>query len=503
MKLNEINLMLFTVFVAIDSFQHEMLSIRRTNRMEMSLNRKDIFDENNGNSDRRRIIESSILSSVLSLINPYICRSEESTELSTSVKYAGTSTSPVIEEKAEEYFYEEIEKRRISVFEKVSPSVVFIDTFAEQRDAFSMNVMDVPLGAGSGFIWDDKGHIITNYHVIRNANYAQVAILTKNSVDTEKSSSKSSSKKKLRRKSIGMDTSEELIPYTSMRSIANKDPSITKYNRNVFKARVVGIDPSKDIAVLKVDAPVYDLHPIEIGRSDNLKVGQTGMAIGNPFGLDHSLTVGVISGLGREVKSPIGRPITNVIQTDAAVNPGNSGGPLLNGSGKLIGMNTAIYSTSGSSSGIGFAIPVDSVKYIVETLIRDGKIIRPIIGITYLESKQAYALGIKNGVLVLDVPINSAAYKAGLRGTRRSPEGLIEIGDIIIQIEDMVINTETNLFEALEKYKPGDRVLITVNRVEQYSLPKYNEDRLTMTKKTLTTQLIPSNTASLVTMDMK
>ena len=196
-----------------------------------------------------------------------------------------------------------------------------------------------------------------------------------------------------------------------------------------------------------------------------------------------ALTVGVVSGIGREVKSPIGRPITNVIQTDAAINPGNSGGPLLDSNGKFIGMNTAIYSPSGGSAGIGFAIPADSVKFIVDTLIRDKKVVRPILGISLLESKQARALGIDRGVLVLNVPTGSAAFKSGMRGTRRTEGGLIEIGDIIIQIDDATINTETDLFSALEMYKPGDTVKVTVNRpdLESPSSPK-----LKLKPKTLT-----------------
>ncbi len=210
----------------------------------------------------------------------------------------------------------------------------------------------------------------------------------------------------------------------------------------------------------------------------------------------------MISGTGREVRSPSGRPISNVIQTDAAINPGindllccnlvlqpffssssnlalnsssffsfqtisgNSGGPLLDSKGRLIGMNTAIYSPSGGSAGIGFAIPVDTLKYIVDTLIRDGKVVRPVIGISYLESRQAQALGIRKGVLILDVPPSSPAFMAGLRGTRRTESGLIEIGDIIIKIEDKPIDNEADLFEVLEGFKPGDRIRITVNRVE-------------------------------------
>ena len=242
------------------------------------------------------------------------------------------------------------------------------------------------------------------------------------------------------------------------------DPAIADFKRRVYKARVVGIDPGKDIAVLKIDAPPEDLYPILQGTSRYLRVGQSAMAIGNPFGLDHTLTTGVISGLGREVKSPVGRPISNVIQTDAAVNPGNSGGPLLDSSGRFIGMNTAIYSPTGASAGIGFAIPVDSVRYIVQTLIRDGRIVRPILGISFLESKQARSLGINRGVLVLDVPISSPAYEAGMKGTRRTPDGLIEIGDIIIGIESDAVDTESDLFRSMESYKPGDTVRVKVNR---------------------------------------
>ena len=260
--------------------------------------------------------------------------------------------------------------------------------------------MEVPLGAGSGFVWDEKGHIVTNYHVIRSAKSAQVAILTKVFDDDDPKKPKANpapSPSIAQRKASAQPDST-----SSISSMRNSKSPITSYTRRVYKARVIGVDPGKDIAVLKIDAPVYDLHPIEIGTSESLRVGQTAMAIGNPFGLDHTLTVGVISGMGREVRSPIGRPISNVIQTDAAVNPGNSGGPLLNKRGQMIGINTAIYSPSGASAGIGFAIPSDPLKYIVETLIRDGRVVRPVLGISYLESKQARALGITKGVLILD-----------------------------------------------------------------------------------------------------
>ncbi|GAX12619.1 hypothetical protein FisN_13Lh084 [Fistulifera solaris] len=338
----------------------------------------------------------------------------------------------------------ESESKRIAIFEKTAPSVVFLDTFTERRDQFSPNIMEVPLGSGSGFVWDKEGHIVTNYHVVRNALTAQIAILTDAACQ----------------QSCKNDVP---IPYTSMRGSSSFGNG--NIARSVFKAKVVGVDPSKDIAVLKVDAPPELLQPIAVGTSKGLKVGQTALAIGNPFGLDHTLTTGIVSGLGREVRSPIGRPISNVIQTDAAINPGNSGGPLLDSSGKLIGMNTAIYSPSGASSGIGFAIPSDTIKFVVETLIRDGRVVRPIIGISYLESRQARSLGITNGVLILDVPPGSPAAAAGLKGTRRTENGLIEIGDIIIQVGNTKINREADLFEALEDLQPGDVVEVKVNRL--------------------------------------
>ncbi|KAG7359197.1 trypsin-like peptidase domain containing protein [Nitzschia inconspicua] len=393
---------------------------------------------------------------------------------------------------------EESENRRIEVFERNAPSVVFIDTFAEKQDVFSPNVMEVPLGTGSGFVWDKQGHIVTNYHVVRNAKFAQVALITPRKGEKttmgflpsqqqqqlpQQTSSSSSTTTSLDSSSLDVFS----VSPSAFRSSTNKMTS-AEYKRTVFKAQVIGSDPGKDIAVLKIDAPEELLYPISVGRSAGLKVGQLSLAIGNPFGLDHSLTAGVISGLGREVRSPIGRPITNVIQTDAAINPGNSGGVLLDSGGRLIGMNTAIYSPSGASAGIGFAIPVDTVKYIVDTLIRDGKVVRPILGISFLESKQARALGIGRGVLVLDVPAGSPAAQAGLKGTRRTETGLVEIGDIIVKVGGTIIETEANLFEALEDYKPGDSVEVKVLRIDAVN------DQLTQRELTLNIRLQSSET---------
>jgi S1-C subfamily serine protease len=223
---------------------------------------------------------------------------------------------------------EDSENRRIDIFERNAPSVVFIDTFAEKQDVFSPNVMEVPLGTGSGFVWDKQGHIVTNYHVVRNAKFAQVALITprkgtKESIgllssQQQQQLSPQASSSAFSSTNNDSDTSSldvfSVSPSAASRSTTTNKFSSAGYKRSVFKATVIGADPGKDIAVLKIDAPQELLYPISVGKSAGLKVGQLSLAIGNPFGLDHSLTSGVISGLGREVRSPIGRPITNVIQ---------------------------------------------------------------------------------------------------------------------------------------------------------------------------------------------
>lgn len=396
------------------------------------------------------------------------------------------------------------EENRIAIFERVAPSVVYIDTFSEKRDVFSTNVMEVPIGSGSGYIWDNEGHIVTNFHVVQEAKSAQVAILT----------SVASSAVGVKRNnplftSIGgggatastssgasSTTTAMVNPFTSVRpgALGSKGSSVLKdYTRSVYKARVIGVDPTKDIAVLKIDAPINELRPIEVGTSQGLRVGQSSLAIGNPFGLDHTLTTGVISGIGREVKSPTGRPISNVIQTDAAINPGNSGGPLLDSAGRMIGMATAIYSPSGASAGVGFAIPADTVKYVVAMLIENGQIVRPLLGVSILDSKQArQALGISKGVLILEVKDGTPAAKAGLRGIRRSDSGIIEIGDIIIAIEGSPIEKEGDLFKAVEQFKPGDVVNVTVNR-PQVEMSEDGEPEIRLKELTFPVKLIASD----------
>ncbi|KAL1510860.1 hypothetical protein AB1Y20_005693 [Prymnesium parvum] len=304
------------------------------------------------------------------------------------------------------------------LFRDATPSIVYINTFVAATDRITMNAVEVPSGAGSGVIWDEDGHVVTNYHVIKGANAARVAV-TENGRST------------------------------------------------LYDASLVGYNPDKDVAVLSLDrssAPRAKLRPIPLGESSSLRVGQTALAIGNPFGLDHSLTVGVVSGLGREMRAPSGRPITNVIQTDAAINPGNSGGALLDSSGRLVGMNTAIYSPSGASAGIGFAIPVDTLKQQVELLLKSGRVMRPTIGVVYAQGAQASSLGVQEGVLVLSVPKPSPAADAGLRGTYRDSDGSIVLGDVIVGLQEDVIKSDYDLFKALDKCNPGQTVSLTVER---------------------------------------
>ena len=303
------------------------------------------------------------------------------------------------------------EKSTIALFREASPSVVHITAIAVQRDLFTLNLYQIPEGTGSGFIWDNSGNIITNFHVIQNADAAQVTLA----------------------------------------------------DQSNWKARRVGAAPDKDLAVLRIDAPANKLRPIPVGTSKDLQVGQSVFAIGNPFGLDQSLTTGVISALGREIESVTRRPIQGVIQTDAAINPGNSGGPLLDSAGRLIGVNTAIYSPSGASAGIGFAIPVDTVNRIVPELIRSGKVTRPGMGIQIAEDQIAERLGV-TGVLLVDVAQGSAAAKAGLRPTRREASGRVRLGDVITAIDGKKIESSNELFLLLEKYKVGDSINVTLLR---------------------------------------
>ncbi|XP_058087197.1 protease Do-like 1, chloroplastic isoform X1 [Magnolia sinica] len=300
----------------------------------------------------------------------------------------------------------------VRLFQENTPSVVYITNLAARQDAFTLDVLEVPQGSGSGFIWDKDGHIVTNYHVIRGAS----------------------------------------------------DLKVTLADQTTYDAMVVGFDQDKDVAVLRVDAPQDKLRPIPVGISADLLVGQKVFAIGNPFGLDHTLTTGVISGLRREISSAAtGRPIQDVIQTDAAINPGNSGGPLLDSSGSLIGINTAIYSPSGASTGVGFSIPVDTVSGIVDQLVKFGKVTRPIIGIKFAPDQSVEQLGL-SGVLVLDAPANGPAGKAGLQPTKRDAYGRLILGDIITSVNGKKVSSGSDLYRILDQCKVGDTVMLEVIR---------------------------------------
>lgn len=299
----------------------------------------------------------------------------------------------------------------IKLFESAQASVVYITSLAVERDFISMNVFEIPQGAGSGFIWDSSGYVVTNFHLIQNAQAAKV----------------------------------------------------TLSDQSTHEASLVGAEPDKDIAVLKIDPRELRLTPIRIGTSKDLRVGQRVYAIGNPFGFDHTLTTGIISGLGREIKSVTERPIQGVIQTDAAINPGNSGGPLLDSAGRLIGMNTAIVSPSGAYSGIGFAVPVDTINRIVPQLIRGGRVKKPGLGIRVIESDLARHQGIL-GAIVASVLPGSPAEKIGLEGVHRTPGGAIELGDVIIAIDGYVVEDGNDLLRFLDEKAPGDRVNLKVNK---------------------------------------
>ena len=308
------------------------------------------------------------------------------------------------------------EQATIQLFEDACPSVAFITTSSFRQSFFTMDVTEVPRGTGSGFVWDKKGHIVTNYHVIQGADKFMVTF----------------------------SDGDEPVP-----------------------AELVGVAPEKDLAVIRVKSGQRSLKPIPVGMSDNLLVGQNVYAIGNPFGLDYTLTTGIISALGREIKGTDGTPIKDVIQTDAAINPGNSGGPLLNSSGELIGVNTAIYSPSGAYAGIGFSIPVDVVKWVVPELIKYGKVKRPSMGISSIApARITRRLGYE-GVLIMEITRGGAAEKAGLRPTTTRGFNNISIGDVITGIDDTPIRAYGDLVLALENYEGGDKVMLTIIRNKQ------------------------------------
>jgi S1-C subfamily serine protease len=305
------------------------------------------------------------------------------------------------------------ESRTIELFRAAAPSVVSIRARATRREFFSVREVE---GAGSGFVWDGEGHVVTNFHVIQGAEQADVVFA----------------------------------------------------DGSAWPATLVGYAADRDLAVLHVDAPRDDLAPIRIGSSQGLQVGQDVFAIGNPFGLDQTLTTGIVSALDRAIEAVSGVTIYGVIQTDAAINPGNSGGPLLDSSGRLIGVNTAIQSPSRASAGIGFAVPVDVVNHVVPQLIAYGRVVRPTLGIELVNDQLVRRLGLR-GILVGRVVPGSGAEAAGLRGTRETERGSIELGDLIVAIDGKPIGDGSDLLATLADYDVGDEVTVEYMRDDRRS----------------------------------
>jgi S1-C subfamily serine protease len=306
------------------------------------------------------------------------------------------------------------EQSTIALFEAASPSVVYITNLAVRRDFFGLNASEIPQGTGSGFVWDQDGHVVTNFHVIQGAQRAEV----------------------------------------------------TLGDHSDWEARLAGIDPDHDLAVLRIRAPRERLRALPRGTSRDLKVGQHAFAIGNPFGLDHTLTTGVISALNRQIRSLTGRPIQGVIQTDAAINPGNSGGPLLDSAGRLIGVNTAILAPEGSYVGIGFAVPVDIVNRMVPQIVSNGRVTRPGIGVEVASDRITQSLGLE-GALVVSVAEGSGAARAGLRPTRRDANGRLILGDLIVAVDGEPVRERDDLSLLLERHQTGDVVRVTVVRDDE------------------------------------
>ena len=305
------------------------------------------------------------------------------------------------------------EEAIIELFERCSPSVVHITTTQLARRGFSLSVDEMPLGTGSGYVWDERGYIVTNAHVLAGASRAYVSLT---------------------------DNSE-------------------------FEASLIGAAPEYDIAVLQVQATRAQMRPILVGTSRDLRVGQKVFAIGNPFGLDHTLTTGIISALGRDILGANRVRLKGLIQTDAAINPGNSGGPLLDSAGRLIGMNTAIYTETGSNVGIGFALPVDVINAIVPQLIRNGRVDPPILGVREAPAQVKRMLGI-DGVVIASVEPGSGADKAGIRSIEQFEDGSIQ-ADVILSVGGERVESLMDVRQVLVKYRPGDTVDVELQRANE------------------------------------
>ena len=303
------------------------------------------------------------------------------------------------------------EQATVDLFERTRPSVVYITTLAQRSDWFRGTVFEAPQGTGTGFIWDDEGHIITNFHVLQDASSVEVVL----------------------------------------------------DDQSTYDAEWVGGSASHDLAVLRIDAPREALRPVAMGNSDALLVGQNVYAIGNPFGLSATLTTGIVSAIGRRINALDGTPIENVIQTDAAINRGNSGGPLLDSAGLVIGVNTQIASPSGASAGVGFAVPISTVRRVVPQLIFTGEYTPPRLGIRAVDEGVGRRIGVE-GVLIAAVEPGSGAADAGLRPIEVARNRIVSLGDVIQAIDGEPIRTLGELRAVLDRYQPGDEVAMSILR---------------------------------------
>ena len=345
------------------------------------------------------------------------------------------------------------EEATATLFRRATPSVVNITNLAETQDVFTRKLVTVPQGAGTGFLWNVEGgraQVVTNFHVIKDAKDVQVTF------------------------EDGRVLEGHILGFDEDRDIAVLDIDVKKPSTADFPlARGTALDPTRrkvrpGPAVSGSDsataAPLALPQPLDRGKSEALQVGQRVYAIGNPFGLDHTITTGIVSGTRRQIASGnTGRPIEGVIQTDAAINPGNSGGPLLDSDGKVIGINTAIYSSSGTNSGVSFAVPIDAVENEVLEILDKGRVSKPVMGISLAPDALAEELGIK-GVLVLSTLDNGPAANAGILATSRDPRGRVVLGDTVVSLDGKDVENSADLFSMLNSRKVGDTVSVGVLR---------------------------------------
>ena len=305
-------------------------------------------------------------------------------------------------------------------FRDAKRSVVYISTLRDVENLQTGDITRVPAGTGSGFVWDEQGHVVTNHHVV-------------------------------------LVEQGDVVDYA-------KEVRVTLADGKTYQARLIGASFAYDLAVLQLFAPLEELKPLPLGTSRDLVVGQTVLAIGNPFGLDHTLTKGIISAVNRDLPTDFNTRIRGVIQTDAAINPGNSGGPLLDTAGRVIGLNSAIPAATGASVGIGFALPVDTMNRVVPLLIRQGQLHTPRMGFSAIDDYQARVYGVPRGVVVDEVEPGSPADKAGLKGLRREDKHVVALGDVVVGYEGRPVDNEAQLIAYLEEEESKRQIQLDIVR---------------------------------------